>query len=216
MKEKGSVNIPLRYLVPLSLILAIVLVLLLFLRPQRRHGLMIDPTPTLVEQVRRIGELSSAGFYEELVLTDMDDSYLGELNRASGLRRILGSTDFVVICKGRVRAGFDFSRVKGADFSVSGDTLRLTLPPVEILDVVINPADSEVFAGHRTHDETVGIIIKAKQRLRADAIDAGILDQAELSAATHLKRLFTSLGYREILLTFSKEYPIRPDGNSGR
>lgn len=212
MNRKGSVNIPLRYLVPLSLLLAIVLVLLLFARPQRRRGLTIDPTPTLVEQVRRIGELASAGFYEELVLTDLDDSYLGELNRVSGLRRIIGSSDFVVICKGRVRAGFDFSRVKGSDFSVSGDTLRLTLPPVEMLDVVINPADYEVFAGHRTHEETVGIIIKAKQRLRADAIDAGILDQAELSAEAHLKRLFSSMGYREILLTFSKEYPIRPGG----
>lgn len=216
MKEKGSIHIPLRYVLPVSLVLALVLVLLIFARPQRPRGLAIDPTPTLVEQVRRIGELSSAGFYEELVLTDMDDSYLGELNRASGLRRIIGSSDFVVICKGRVRAGFDFTRVKGTDFSVSGDTLRLTLPPVEILDVVINPADYEVFAGHRTHDETVGIIIKAKQRLRADAIDAGILDQAELSAETHLKRLFSSMGYREILLTFSKEYPIRPEGNSGR
>lgn len=212
MNRKGSVNIPLRYLVPLSLLLAIVLVLLLFARPQRRRGLTIDPTPTLVEQVRRIGELASAGFYEELVLTDLDDSYLGELNRVSGLRRIIGSSDFVVICKGRVRAGFDFSRVKGSDFSVSGDTLRLTLPPVEMLDVVINPADYEVFAGHRTHEETVGIIIKAKQRLRADAIDAGILDQAELSAEAHLKRLLSSMGYREILLTFSKEYPIRPGG----
>ncbi len=216
MKEKGSIHIPLRYVLPVSLVLAIVLVLLFFARPQQRRGLAIDPTPTLVEQVRRIGELSSAGFYEELVLTDLDDSYLGELNRASGLRRIIGSSDFVVICKGRVRAGFDFTRVKGTDFSVSGDTLRLTLPPVEILDVVINPADYEVFAGHRTHDETVGIIIKAKQRLRADAIDAGILDQAELSAESHLKRLFSSMGYREILLTFSKEYPIRPEGNSGR
>lgn len=216
MKEKGSIHIPLRYVLPVSLVLAIVLVLLFFARPQQRRGLAIDPTPTLVEQVRRIGELSSAGFYEELVLTDLDDSYLGELNRASGLRRIIGSSDFVVICKGRVRAGFDFTRVKGTDFSVSGDTLRLTLPPVEILDVVINPADYEVFAGHRTHEETVGIIIKAKQRLRADAIDAGILDQAELSAESHLKRLFSSMGYREILLTFSKEYPIRPEGNSGR
>ncbi len=216
MNKQASVHIPLRYLVPVSLVLAILLVLLIFFRPQRKRALEIDPTPALVEQVHRIGELSSAGFYEELVLTDLDDSYLGELNRASGLRRIIGSSDFVVICKGRVRAGFDFTKVQGADFSVSGDTLRLTLPPVEILDVVINPADYEVFAGHRTHEQTTGIIIQAKQRLRADAVEAGILDQAELSAETHLKRLFSSLGYREILLTFSKEYPLRPEGNSGR
>lgn len=216
MKKDAAIHIPLRYLVPVSLVLAIVLVLLVFLRPKRQRGLKLDPTPALVEQVRRIGELSSAGFYEELVLTDLDDSYLGELNRASGLRRFIGSSDFVVICKGRVRAGFDFTKVEGTDFSVSGDTLRLTLPPVEVLDVVINPADYEVFSGHRSHDETVAIIIQAKQRLRADAIDAGILDQAELSAETHLKRLFGSMGYREILLTFSKEYPLRQDGSAGR
>lgn len=208
-------HIPLRYLVPLCLVLAIVLVLLLRF-PRREGGLRIDSTPTLVEEVHRIGELSSAGFYEELVLTELDESYLGELAKVSGLRRLTGSSDFVVICKGRVRAGFDFTKVKGSDFSVSGDTLRLTLPPVEILDVVINPTDYEIFAGHRSHDETVGIILKAKQRLRADAVQAGILEQASLSAETHMKRLFGAMGYREILLTFSKEYPLRPGGQAGQ
>lgn len=208
-------HIPLRYIVPLCLVLAIVLVLLLR-APRRDETIRIDPTPTLVEEVHRIGELSSAGFYEELVLTELDNSYLGELAKASGLRRLTGSSDFVVICKGRVRAGFDFTKVKGSDFTVSGDTLRLTLPPVEILDVVINPTDYEIFAGHRTHEETVGIILQAKQRLRTDALQAGILDQASLSAETHLKRLFGALGYREIELTFSKEYPFRPGGSGGR
>jgi len=202
-----------------ALIAAVLLVLLgllyLGLRRQVRQerGLRIDRTAAVVEQVRRMGELSSAGFYEELVLTDRDDSYLGELRRVSGVRRLAGSGDFVIICKGCVRAGFDLTKMKPADFSVSGDTLRVTLPPVEVLDVIINPTDYEHFSGHRTHEETVGIILQAKQRLRADAVQAGVLEQAEASGVAGLQRLFSSLGYSEVVITLSKEYPLpRPTG----
>ena len=199
--------------------IVLVLVFLLFLllgvlfvvlrgRIAEPRGLRIDKTAAVVEQVHRIGELSSAGFYEELVLTDRDDSYLGELRRLDGVRRFAGSGDFVIICKGRVRAGFDLTKMKSSDFSVSGDTLRVTLPPVEVLDVIINPTDYEHFSGHRTHEETVGIILQAKQQLRADAVQAGVLDQAEASGAAALQRLFGSLGYREVVITLSKEFPL--------
>ncbi len=207
--SKGA-RIPLRYLLPLTLLLAIVLVLLLEpRRMQRSRELEIERTAAIVEQVRSIGELSSAGFYEELVLTDRDESYFSELMRASGLSRLTGSGDFVIICKGRVRAGFDLTKIQESDFSFSGDTLRLILPPVEILDVVLNPADYEHFSGHRTHEETTAILLQAKQRLRSDAIREGILNQAELSAEAHLRRLLSAMGYREVLITFSKEYPLR-------
>ena len=208
--SKGA-RIPLRYLLPLTLLLAIVLVLLLEpRRMQRSRELEIERTAAIVGQVRSIGELSSAGFYEELVLTDRDESYFSELMRASGLSRLTGSGDFVIICKGRVRAGFYLTKIQESDFSFSGDTLRLILPPVEILDVVLNPADYEHFSGHRTHEETTAILLQAKQRLRSDAIREGILDQAELSAEAHLRRLLSAMGYREVLITFSKEYPFRP------
>jgi len=187
-----------------------------FRRPAAERGLRIDKTAAVVEQVRRMGELSSAGFYEELVLTDRDDSYLGELRRLDGVRRIAGSGDFVIICKGRVRAGFDLTKMKPSDFSVSGDTLRVTLPPVEVLDVIINPTDYEHFSGHRTHEETVGIILQAKQRLRADAVQAGVLDQAEASGVASLQRLFSSLGYRQVDIILSKEIPLWPGSASGR
>ena len=169
---------PKTLVLPVLICILVVLLALLFLvwrgRATKSRGLQIDRTAAVVEQVRRMGELSSAGFYEELVLTDKDDSYLGELRRVDGIRRIAGSGDFVIICKGRVRAGFDLTKMKPSDFSVSGDTLRVTLPPVEVLDVIINPTDYEHFSGHRTHEETVGIILQAKQRLRADAVQAEI------------------------------------------
>lgn len=206
------------YRIRTLLLCALLLVLLglllgLWLRnPKRRNrGVQVEPTPTVVEEVRRIGELSSAGFYEELVITDRDDSPLAFLRQEEGIRRIAGSGDFVIICKGRVRAGFDLTKMQPEDFSVSGDTLYVSLPPVSVLDVIINPADYEHFSGHRTHEETVGIILQAKQRLRADAIQAGILDQAEASGAASLERLLSTLGYREVVVTPKHDLFFRPD-----
>ena len=216
-KPRRSKSLVLRLLLVCILLLLLGLLYLL-LRGQvvESRGLRIDRTAAVVEQVRRMGERSSAGFYEELVLTDKDDSYLGELRRVDGIRRIAGSGDFVIICKGRVRAGFDLTKMKQSDFYASGDTLRVTLPPVEVLDVIINPTDYEHFSGHRTHEETVGIILQAKQRLRADAVQAGVLDQAEASGVASLQRLFSSLGYKQVDIILSKEIPLWPGSAAGR
>ena len=208
---RKEVNIPASYVLAAAVVLALLVFLLLNVKKQREERLQIERTELLVDQVRRIGELSSAGYYEELVLTDRDESMLAELKRATGLNRLTGNDDFVIICKGRVRAGFDLTKVQETDFSTSGDTLRLTLPPVEILDVVINPTDYELFAGHRTHEETIGIVLLAKQRLRSDAVRSGILDQAERSAAGTLRRFFAAMGYREVVVSFRKEYLLRPE-----
>lgn len=210
---RKEVNIPAGYVLAAAVVLALLVFLLLNIKKQREERLQIERTELLVDQVRRIGELSSAGFYEELVLTDRDESVLAELKRATGLNRLTGNDDFVIICKGRVRAGFDLTKVQETDFSTSGDTLRLTLPPVEILDVVINPTDYELFAGHRSHEETIGIVLLAKQRLRSDAVRSGILDQAERSAAGTLRRFFAAMGYREVIVSFRKEYLLRPENS---
>ena len=219
MKKERRKSHFLRYVVVILVLVLLIALAVLVLYSRRtvvEHGLRIDKTAAVVEQVRRMGELSSAGFYEELVLTDRDDSYLGELRRLDGVRRIAGSGDFVIICKGRVRAGFDLAKMKPSDFSVSGDTLRVTLPPVEVLDVIINPTDYEHFSGHRTHEETVGIILQAKQRLRLAAIQAGVLDQAEASGVASLQRLFSSLGYKQVDIILSKEIPLWPGSAAGR
>ena len=210
---RKEVNIPAGYVLAAAVVLALLVFLLLNIKKQREERLQIERTELLVDQVRRIGELSSAGFYEELVLTDRDESVLAELKRATGLNRLTGNDDFVIICKGRVRAGFDLTKVQETDFSTSGDTLRLTLPPVEILDVVINPTDYELFAGHRSHEETIGIVLLAKQRLRSDAVRSGILDQAERSAAGTLRRFFAAMGYREVIVSFRKEDLLRPENS---
>ena len=49
---------------------------------------------------------------------------------------------------------------------------------------------------------------------QADALAEGILDQAELSAEAHLRRLLSAMGYREVIITFSKEYPLRPQAGN--
>ena len=72
--------------------------------------------------------------------------------------------------------------------------------------MVLNPADYELFAGHRTHEQTTGLLLQAKQRLRADAVRDGVLEQAERSAENQLRKLFTAMGYNEVFITFRKDY----------
>ena len=56
-----ELHIPLRYALAGAVALALVLFLLLHFGVRRERSLKIEETATLVDQVRRIGELSSAG-----------------------------------------------------------------------------------------------------------------------------------------------------------
>ena len=62
----------------------------------------------------------------------------------------------------------------------------------------------------------MGIILQAKQRLRADAVQAGILDQAEAAGTASLERLLSTLGYRAVVLTPRRDLVFRPLEQSGR
>ena len=120
--------------------------------------LRIAETAVLVEQVKTLGELTTACYYDELVLQGTKQNYfsttpLGALAR-EGLGRDVDD-HLVLIARGTVRAGLDFLEMDAEDIRFSGDTVYLRLPEPRYLDVIVNPSDFEVFAesGTWTHEQ---------------------------------------------------------------
>ena len=185
-----------------------------------KHRLSIDKTANVVTQIKKISELTTACFYEELVIRKdkfrpMDRKvYPNSSSKWSMVANIANPYEpatvrdsirngrIVFIVKTKVRAGYDLSKISDEDLTVSGDTLKVKLPEVEIFDIITNPSDWEVFhsEGYWEDGEIRAIQSEAKESIREDAISSGLLDKAVSSGQGSLAALFKAFGFPEVVL----------------
>ncbi len=163
----------------------------------KRNPLTIEKTANVVEEVKKIGEFTSSTYYEEMALR--------------GTKKVAGvigkrTNEVILIAKGRVRAGFDLGKLKEGDIVVDGDTLKLTLPPVEVFDIITNPSDYEIEYrdGNWTDESLKQVKVKGRKMLEKNALEFGILQKAEESGLKRLETLFQTFGFNTVLLTVSK------------
>ena len=155
--------------------------------------LQIENTANVVTGIRKISEFNIITFYEELVLSEKKESkaFFGQINT---------SNEIVIVAKGKVRAGFDFSKMKENDIVATGDTLTVNVPPAEIFDIIANPSDFDIFIedGEWSHEEVTKIENRAKAKLEEDAINGNILGKANEKGPELLVSFFKSFGYNVV------------------
>lgn len=173
----------------------------------------IDNTTEVITEIRKIAELGTSCFYEEMVLRDSKPNALTDNEYGKRAATILGDDDgvliedeIVVIAKGKVKAGFDLTQMTEDDVLFRNDTLFVTLPHAKILDVIINPSDFEVFSesGYWYDSQIVSLKLRAKQRLVNDAKYEGILSKAEASGQATVSDLLKSSGYSDVVVAIGK------------
>lgn len=196
----------------------------------KRKPLSIEKTANVVEEVKKIGEFTSACYYEEMALHDSyadtsqilgrnadalakkTSNKLGFGNKISNLMgkataSVTTSTnEIVLIGKGQVRAGFDLAKVQEGDIQVHDDTLAMELPQAEIFDIIMNPSDfsTEYEKGTWSHELTKPIKERARTDLEQNAIKSGILEKAERAGIDRLTNLFKTFGFNTVILTVAK------------
>lgn len=145
----------------------------------------VEDTPNVVENIRNIAELCTACYYEEIILSE-------PINKKDSI---------LIIAKGTVRAGFNLKDLGDDKITVQGDTaLRLCLPKAQILDVIANYSDMELFEGGENKDEALlkRSVIDVKKRIKNDAMKDKILDKATESGKKQLTELFKAFGFKEV------------------
>jgi len=169
---------------------------------QEKRPLAIDDTPVIVSKIRSLGELTTACYYDEMVLTQtkpnaFSSTALGSL--AEGLGKDVDD-HLVLIAKGTVRAGLDLMDMTGEDVRFVGDTAYIRLPAPQYLDVIVNPSDFEVFAetGKWTHEEITGLQETARTRLLMGADHYGLKSKAYAGAMDAVTELLVASGYTYI------------------
>ena len=182
---------------------------------QEKRSLSIDDTPVIITKIRSLGELTTACYYDEMVLSRtkqnaFSSSALGSLAR-DGLGKDVDD-HLVIIAKGTVRAGVDLMDMTEEDIRFVGDTAYIRLPAPQYLDVIVNPSGFEVFAesGKWSHEEVTGLQDTARQRLLMGADLYGLKSKAYAGAMDAVTELLAASGYTYIRFDHPGSYIRMP------
>ena len=173
----------------------------LFGKPQ------IEKTANIVEEVKKISELTTACFYEESVIQKEKTTTKKHWIK-NEIDTVKHSIVLTAFCK--VRAGYDLSKLGDNDLIVKGDTISIKLPAPQIFDVISNPSDYKTFesTGDWSHEEIVAMQVEKKERVLQNALNNNILEKANNIGKGRVLTLLQGLGFNVINITVT-EVPVR-------
>jgi hypothetical protein len=151
--------------------------------------------PVVLQQVQKLQRLETCRYNGEVIV---------EGDRKGMLPVWLRGDRMLFVGRGEVVAGVDLARLRPEDVQVQGEVVGLRLPRPEILHSGLDTRASQVherqtgiFGGGDPQLETE-VRVEAEDRIRAAALESGVLDTAEQNARETLKRQMELLGFREV------------------
>lgn len=152
------------------------------------------PAVAVVQEIQTLSQLVTVRYVIEKVMVEEDVRWYGE-------NRVL------LVAHGVVKAGVDFQRLEPEDVEVSGTSVRLSLPPPQLLDVYLDESKTQIIERStgllRTFDKDLETVARQHAVLDMDraARKEGILTEAEERAQTQIKAALLRLGFEEVEFT---------------
>lgn len=157
-----------------------------------------ENTSTVIRQVQTLADLVTVKYVvEKVVILDVPpESTLGEF--------VQGDNRVLLLAHGVVKAGIDLKQLSPADISISGDTIRIKLPPAQITDAYLDDKLTKVIDWKqgflRSFDKDL------EQTARQMAVDDiqraartdGILKEATQRAEWQLAAFFQNAGFARV------------------
>jgi hypothetical protein len=153
-------------------------------------------SPTVVEKIRQLSRLETVEYsLDKIVEGDRQNPFLPNF---------LAGDKLLFIAHGQVIAGIDLAQIKDSDISVNGESVKVKLPPPQILSTRIDNAKSRVYS------RSTGLLVPAdpnlesqarqmaEQQIRQAALDDGILDKAKQNAQASVTALLYGLGFKDV------------------
>lgn len=166
----------------------------------------IDKTANVVQGIKAKAEFVSVCYHDQFVIQSERERVVNE----NAVLKMFGSADtkvvtdkLVYICNGKVYAGFDLKKLADGDITTHGDTIFVSLPAPEILEVSINPSDIKTYVeeGTWSFDEAKEIKVGAKERLMQDAEKFEILKRAKVLGVEKFENLCKTFGFSVAVIT---------------
>lgn len=175
-----------------------------------KEGTVVNTVSSFAEQIQELSQLATSKAYMKAVVEQEDNELFGQKIDVNipGTKRTT-----LVIVPGEVVAGVDLSKVNEADIKVNEQEklIELTLPNAAIIqepslffDEVQVYSSEGLFRGTADIDEGYEIAELAQKQIFDEAVEQGILTQAEQQATAMIEKFMDQLGY-EVLIEFDQE-----------
>lgn len=203
-RHGSSRGLSLNWLLPLIAI-ALIIGLFFFLKNPFKIDWSINKTEkqtTLtVEEIKKISELNTASYYEEMLL-EKRDTTKGFLKSNKHL--------LAVLVKGNLKVGFDLSQISEDDISIGEDkSVVITLPEAKVTDIITNPSDRTIVYGekdkHFTENDINELTNQAKTVLVNNAREEGIFEKATEQGKKEMTNLLKAMGYEKVTVKIKGE-----------
>jgi Protein of unknown function (DUF4230) len=162
---------------------------------------LIDDTPILVEEIKKISQLVTITVLDEVVV-QQEKTNTKYLNNPDAIIPLpyQSTGKLVLIGRGKVMAGIDFKKLSGKDCYIKGDSVSIQLPTAEILTAIMNPSDFETFSetGNWTPEDVTAVKLNAREKLINRAMQQDILGKAGIKSRQAAEKFLRLLGFTRI------------------
>jgi hypothetical protein len=175
-------------------------------KPSTTVTTVVHDSPSVIVAIHQLARLETTSFHIERVI-DLKDKQ----TRLYGL--IQGEDSILLIAAGDVVAGVDLSQLRESDvtYGKDGKSARIVLPQPTIFSTrldngrtYVHSRSTDTFAVRAETLETRARQM-AERSLHDAALEAGILEQARVSAQRTIGTLVRSLGFQHVDITFESE-----------
>lgn len=159
----------------------------------------VDVQSVVVQKVQGVSELTTAVFTMQAVVPTSQNATFNGF--------VIGTTKLLYIAYGEVKAGVDLSSLTPDRVQVGSDTIRIQLPPPQLLDRKIDVSRSNVYDYNRGTlglgpDVAPELQALAQQEALKKIVEAacgdGILAKANDRAKLVVTQLLTTAGYQNV------------------
>lgn len=178
----------------------------------------LENSPLQVERIESIAEIATISYSDEVVVDSVENYKNTEELLTGNFSKLLDPKDFKygltpntikrrlsLIVKGELRVGFDF---KSSPLKViENDTsVQLILPKAQILDILVNPSDTEIFQENgKWNDFEVAFLQKrAKSKLKRNMDQLDLLKRAEENMELLVRKQLYAKSEKQLLIFFRK------------
>ena len=160
----------------------------------------VELSPTQIESIKAIGQWEFLSISDEEIVDTVRHGFFGD-------------DELVRIYSGTLRLGIDLSDTEDGWLRADGDTLRVLLPNVKLLDEhFLDEASSRSFyeSGTWSQSDRKALANKARRKMLARCLTPANIASAEQNATAQFHQMLRSMGFQNVSIRFNERKSLLP------
>jgi len=154
----------------------------------------VELSPTQIESIKAIGQWEFLSVSDEELVDTVRYGFFGD-------------DELVRIYSGTLRLGIDLTETEEGWIKADGDTIRVVLPPIKLLDKhFLDEANARSFyeSGTWSQADRKALANKAQKKMLARCLTPSNIKSAEQNATAQFHQLLRSMGFPNVTIRFKE------------